>query len=606
MDVEQLWARVEEIRLRLHRADKVGDSVGLGISASHQGRESPCTLARKRVQLSPLRPMQHFLRIGWALVALAVHAWPAELPFEEGALRRLTAVTQGDTPGIAVLIAREGKIAFQGGFGLADLELKTPITTDTKFRIGSITKQFTAAAVVRLAEAGKLSLADSLAKYLPDFPRGAEVTLLQLITHTSGIHSYTEKPGFFARVRVPIEPHELIAWFRDDPPDFPPGAGFRYNNSAYFLLGEIVAQVSGKSFAAYLHDTFFEPLGMKDTGIYVNRSPPAGMARGYSYLEGKFAPALDWDMSWAGGAGALYSTVGDLFRWNEALFGGRVLNPDSFKAAITPVQLPPGIDGMSYGYGLMVFEEKRLPAIGHGGGLNGWSSDLLRFPEQHCTVVVLGNALPPAPRLVPGEIGRALAEKLLAAEIAAVPPPAEDTSVDPKSFEAFTGRYVYPNGIMTVTLDDNALYTQITGQPRFRMYARSADTFFLKVVAAQFAFVRDEQGRVVSVRHTQGGNTFTARRQPEPEVKLTATQVDAFVGRYRYGEKSIMTITRDDTQLFAQLTDQPKWPIFPISDSEFEWRIVKAKVQFVRDADGSVTKAIHTQNGRSFDAPVIE
>src|SRR6185436_6568195 len=184
--------------------------------------------------------------------------------------------------------------------------------------------------------------------------------------------------------------------------------------------------------------------------IYVNSAPPPGMAIGYSFVDEKFAPALDWDMSRAGGAGALYSTVGDLFRWNEALFGGKVLNEASFKAATTPVELAADIDGMNYGYGLMILEVKRLPAIGHGGGLNGWSTHLLRLPEQHCTVVVLTNALPQPPKLSPGIISNALAELLLAEEIKKLPPLAEDKSIDPKTFADYVGRFDYKSDILTV------------------------------------------------------------------------------------------------------------------------------------------------------------
>jgi CubicO group peptidase (beta-lactamase class C family) len=209
-----------------------------------------------------------------------------------------------------------------------------------------------------------------------------------------------------ARVIKPIEPGQLIAWFKDDEPDFAPGAGFGYCNSAYFLLGELVAKVSGQPLGEYFRAAFFEPLEMKDTGIYVNSAPPPNMARGYSFASDKVEPAIDWDMSWAGGAGALYSTVGDLYRWNEALFGGRVLSEPTLRAALTPVELPPDVDGMKYGYGLILYDVQRLPAVGHGGGLSGWASDLVRIPEQRVTVVVLSNALPPPPGLAPQEISR--------------------------------------------------------------------------------------------------------------------------------------------------------------------------------------------------------
>ena len=530
----------------------------------------------------------------------------AELFFEEGAITHLREVTKGESPGVAVLVARDGKIVFQGGFGFADLEKKTPVTPETKFRIGSITKQFTAAAILRLAEDKKLAITDPLSKFFPDFPRGGEITLHHLLTHTSGIHSYTDKPDFLGKVSGGIEPGKLIESFKNDAPDFAPGAGFHYNNSAYFLLGEIVAKVSGKPLGDYLRDTFFASLGMNDTGVFVNSAPPPGVARGYSFSDGKSAPALDWDMSWAGGAGALYSTVGDLFRWNEALFGGRVLNAESFKAATTPVTLPAGADGMKYGYGLVMSEVRRLRAIGHGGGLNGWSSDLLRLPDQNCTVVVLTNALPPPPGLAPSEISHAAAEKILADEIKKLPPMTEDKTADPKTFSAFVGRYDYKGAIMTVTVEADHLFAQLTGQPKYEIFPKAADEFFWKVTDAQVVFIRNEKGEVTAARHSQNGNTFNAPKIGDEAVKLTAVQLDAPLGQYQYGPLAVLTVTRDGDQLFAQLTGQPKFPIFPKSATEFEWRVVKASVEFVKGSDGKVTKAIHHQGGATIDAPKIK
>jgi len=546
-----------------------------------------------------------------ALFAILVHPLSqlqaqAEPTPAERVTSRLRELTKGESSGVAVLVARDGKILFQNGFGLANLAEKTPITPETKFRIGSISKQFTAAAIQRLAEEKKLALTDSLAKFFPDFPRAGEVSLHQLLTHTSGIHSYTDKPDFIGKVSQFIEPAKLIASFQGDPPDFAPGAGFHYNNSAYFLAGEIVAKVSGKSLGDYLRETFFEPLGMKDTGTFTNATPPPGMAAGYSYSEGKLVPALDWDMSWAGGAGALYSTVGDLFRWNEALFGGRVLNEASFKGAITPVTLPPDVDGMKYGYGLMMSQVHRLPAVGHGGGLNGWSTDLLRLPEQHCTVVVLGNALPPPPGVSPSDISRKLVEHFLADEISKVPPLVEDKTVDPKTYKDFVGRYDYKSGIATLSVEDGHLFAQLTGQPKSEIFPKAANEFFWKVVDAQVVFQRNGKGEVIAAQHTQNGSTFKAPKLTEPEVKLTPEQLDAIAGQYQYGPGAVMTVTRDGENLFAQLTGQPKLPIFAKSADEFEWRIVAAKVQFVKDDTGKVTKAIHQQNGGTIEAPKIK
>lgn len=547
-----------------------------------------------------MKALPHFL----AAALLSMVSLRAEVTLEDGIKSHLGKLTVDELPGMAVLVARDGKIVYQGGFGFADLEKKIPVTADTKFRIGSVSKQFTAAAILRLAEEGKLSLADPLEKHFPGFPKG--VTLRQLLNHTSGIHSYTDKPEFMGKVAKPIAPEDLIAWFRDDPPDFAAGEGFHYNNSAYFLLGEIVAKVSGKPFAACLDEMFFGPLGMKHTGIFRNASPPAGAAAGYSIDEGKATAALDWDMSWAGGAGALYSTVGDLFLWNEALFGGKVLKPASFKDMITPVKLPEGVDGMNYGYGLMMAELSRLPAIGHGGGLNGWSSDLMRLPDQHCTVIALANALPPVAGFEPSGVTRQIAGKFLEADIAKLPPLAEDSKVDKKTYPDFAGRYDYKSAVMTVTVEDGRIHAQLSGQPKFEIFPSAPDTFFWKVTDAKVVFQRDAKGKVVAARHSQGGNSFTAPRIVAKEVKLSEAELDAILGQYQYGPAAVLTVTRDGDSVFAQLTGQPKFGIHPKSATEFEWREVEASVTFKKDGDGKVTGATHRQNGATFDVVKIK
>ncbi|MEN9576875.1 MAG: Penicillin-binding protein 4* [Verrucomicrobiota bacterium] len=321
---------------------------------------------------------------------------------------------------------------------------------------------------------------------------------------------------------------------------------------------------------------------MKDTDILVNAKPPPGIARGYSVADGKAAPALDWDMSWAGGAGALYSTVGDLFRWNEALFGGKVLKAESFKLMTTAIKLPPGVDGMSYGYGLTMAPVSRLPSISHGGGFNGLSSDLMLLPEQRCTVVALANAMPPVTGREPAGITRTIVGKFLDAEIKQLPLPKEASNVDKKTYADFVGRYDYQNAVMTVTVEDGRLHAQLTGQPKAEIFPGGPDVFFWKVADAQVTFLRNEKREV------------------------TAAELDAILGRYQYGLGTVMTVTRDEDSVFAQLTGQPKLPIFPKSATEYEWRVVPATVKFSQDKTGKVTKAVHTQNGTTFDAPKIK
>jgi hypothetical protein len=311
-------------------------------------------------------------------------------------------------------------------------------------------------------------------------------------------------------------------------------------------------------------------------------------------------------MSWAGGAGAIYSTVGDLFRWTEALHAGRVVNAESLKAMTTPNPLPPDVEGINYGFGLVASDFQGLPAIWHNGGLQGWSSNLVWLPGQKVTLVALANALPPAPTLEPAVLTHQFAKHFLAEEIARLPKPVEDKSVDPKSYAAYVGRYDYQNAVLAVTVENDHLYAQLTGQARYEIFPKAPDDFFWKVTDARVQFLRNDKGEVNAARHTQGGNTFRAARLGAEGPKLTGEELDVFVGHYSYGPFAVMTIRREGQQLFAQLTGQGEAPLFPTAADSFEWHIVKASVRFVKGEDGKVTKAVHTQGGTTFDAPKLK
>ena len=535
-------------------------------------------------------------------LALTLNLFAAEPAAEIDA--RLAALTKTHPVAITILVSRDGQVLYEKAVGLADLGQRLAATPATKFRIGSITKQFTSAAILRLAEREKLSLDDPLSRFFPDFPGGEKISVRRLLTHTSGLHSHTDKPGFLKGVTAPIAPEKLIASFRDDPPDFAPGAGWRYCNSGYFLLGEIVAKTSGMPFADYLRGQFFEPLGMKDTGIFRNDTPPPDTALGYSLTDGKLTPALDWDMSWAGGAGALFSTVRDLHLWNEAVFGGRVLSADSLKAALTPAALPRGVTGMHYGFGWAIGELRGLRMLDHSGGLNGFQSYLVRYPAQKLTIAVLANAEPAPPGLVPATLAHEIAEKFLAADLP--PAPTVDPKVDPATYASCTGEYDYGTGIMTITADTEHLFAQLAGQPRFEIFPSAPDHFFWKVIDAQVVFLKNEKGDVTAAKHHQNGRTFKAPKlPPSATVRLADDVLETFTGQYDYGGGALLTVTRDGGQLSAQLTGQPKFPIYPRSETGFVWRITPARVEFTKDADGKVTKATHHQGGATFDAPKV-
>jgi CubicO group peptidase (beta-lactamase class C family) len=521
-------------------------------------------------------------------------------------------VIKDNEPGLALLVAQNGKVLFENGYGLADVEHHRPITPQTRFRIGSITKQFTAASILKLQEEGKLSVNDKLSKYLPDFPRGEEVTLRHLLTHTSGIHSYTSQPGFLEKVTTPVKTEDVIEAIKKFPYDFDPGKKWLYNNSGFFLLGYLIEKVSGQSYGEFLRRNFFEPLGMTNTGVYRNSAHLEQEALGYEYGGGgKFTNALDWDMTWAGGAGALYSTVEDLYRWDEGLFQGKVISAASLQSACTPVQTAENKGEHpeeGYGFGLSIAKLRGAQEISHGGGLNGFSSHLLRLPRENLTVAVLANALPGQPGVEPSILAQRFAEFCVGEHLDPRPVAKANPGVSPGSFGALAGRYDYGGAVMTITKEGDHLYAQLGGQPRFEIFPRTETEFFWKVVDAQVTFVKNDQGKVIKAIHHQNGNTIDAPRLPDlKEAAVKAANLEAVTGKYDYGErKAILTVSREGSRVFAQLTGQPRFEIFPKSDTEFFWKVVDAQVTFVKDSQGKVIKAVHHQAGQTIDAPKIE
>jgi CubicO group peptidase (beta-lactamase class C family) len=508
-------------------------------------------------------------------------------------------------PGAAVLIAKDGKIVYKKGFGYADVENKEKVSPETKFRIGSVTKQFTAAAILKLQEENRLNVTDKLSKYFPDFPRGEEVTIHHLLTHTSGIHSYTNKEEFYNKVTAPVTNEDLLKFFKNDPYDFSPGEEYRYNNSGFFLLGYIIEKVSGKSYSQYLKDTFFDPLQMSNTGVHTSALKLKNEAKGYTKSGGKYEKALNWDMSWAGGAGALYSTVEDLYKWNEALFNGKVLKEENLAAAFTSVKLnngktPP--DG-EYGYGIAMRPYRDLLTIQHSGGLHGFVSQLTRFPKENLTVAILTNLTPPEVNLN----ANTLAEFYLWDKMAKQSSYAAQSS-EGLSLNDYVGRYDFRNGaVMTFTVEGKDLFAQLSGQPKFPVFASAPDEFFWKVVDAKIKFIRNEKGEVTHGHFAQNGNEIDVPKlKEETIITLDPGIYKTYTGKYDYGNNFFITISTENNKIFAQGTNQPKLEMFPVSERDFILKDINARITFIQSSDGKTNKLNLDMGGQKKDAPKIE
>lgn len=287
----------------------------------------------------------------------------------------------------SVLVAKNGVPIFSRGYGQANIELNVPNTPNTVFKIASLTKQFTALAVMQLQERGKLNVNDAICRYLDDCPAAWQpITIRQLLTHTSGIPNFSSLPDWDEKLS--IQPYEKLAFvklFRDLPLQFAPGENYRYSNSAYYLLGLIIEKASGRSYQEFLRANIFAPLGMKNTNFDNPYRLTPNLAKGYYWYLNSFVNAPYHTLSSSYSNGGLVSTTGDLLLWDQALYTDKLVSRQSLDEIFTPVK-------RNYGYGWIVEKKLDRKSMGHAGSFNGFSSFILRFPDEKITVIVLSNS----------------------------------------------------------------------------------------------------------------------------------------------------------------------------------------------------------------------
>lgn len=484
----------------------------------------------------------------------------------------------------SVLVARDGAVVFEKSYGSANVEWGIPNAPDTKFRIGSLTKQFTAAAILLLEERGKLKVEDPITPLIPSAPESwKSITIHHLLNHTSGLRDFTSLPEHRVWQRSPETPEQIVRHFRDLPLEFEPGEKFKYSNSGYILLAFILERVSGQSYEAFLRDNIFVPLALKDSGYDSNTTLLPKRAAGYQPGPGGLANAPYVDMRLPYGAGALYSTTHDLLRWTTALFDGRLLSPAGLKKMITP-------ERNDNAYGLVVGAMNGRTAIRHGGAIEGFSSHLRYYPESKTTVVVLAN--------VYGAPAAELASQLAAlafGETVTLPGDRQEAKVPAATLQRYTGVYqLTPQITNTIRLTGDRLTTQLSGQPAWPLFPESDRKFFLKVVDAQVEFVTDDQGRVTGLTQRQGGRTLQAPRISDTVVERTAITLPratlaSYVGTYELRPGIHLTITLEGDQVMSQLTGQAKVAVFPESETRFFLKVVDAQLEFFKDGAGAVT-----------------
>lgn len=304
----------------------------------------------------------------------------------------LKTLTDNNLPGFSYLIAKDGLIIAKGGLGLANADIEAVNDTNTIFRAASLTKQFTAAAILKLADEHNLLLDDPLEKYFPELPNAQKITIRHLLTHTSGIWQQERDEDFPFPIEQEVPTEEHLSYIQNNKPYFEPGEMWRYSDNGYFILGLIVEKVTNAPLETYLKKEIFEPLGMKNSGLTGNTTHYKNSAQGYGITEGKPYKEKDTNMATYNGAAALYSTVDDLFIWTEALHGGKVISEQAYKEMISPYQFKNGfVPFVGYGFGLGIEDIAGQPTLGHPGQLYGFHADILRLPNDNLTYIFLSN-----------------------------------------------------------------------------------------------------------------------------------------------------------------------------------------------------------------------
>ncbi|KQZ59244.1 MULTISPECIES: serine hydrolase domain-containing protein [unclassified Lysobacter] len=530
--------------------------------------------------------MRHWI-LSLALIGLslpcAAAAPPSAAEVARYAQQQLQDNYPTDGPGAALLVARGDQVLFRGARGEASVELGVPLTPDGVFRIGSVTKQFAAAGLLKLVEAGKVGLDDPLSKFLPDYPNGAHISVRQLLNHTSGVKSYTGIPGVMAGpIRMDLSTAQLIDTFKNLPVDFAPGAQWAYNNSGYVLVGAVIEAASGQPWHEYLQQALFQPLGLAHTRWGDDHALIPGQVQGYTISNGRLAPAMYASMSQPHAAGALVSTVDDLLRWNRALHEGKVLRSDTYARMIAP-------EGAAqkdrYGYGIAHTTLRGGELLSHGGGIFGSQSFLLYVPGSDVTVAIVQNNDSVAPGKRSPSV---LARKIAAYAIGQAYPEPGATAPTLAQLRPLEGVYRSDaNTARAMRIVDGRLISQRIGGQRMQLTAIGPDEFLYEDGLSRLRFERDAGGAVTGTRYYpngEGEGDFSPRTQePLPAetvaIALPAAARERVVGRYTR-EAMELNVFQQGEQLMAQMSGQPPFALAATSPTRFAIDSVGAVLEF--------------------------
>ncbi|TXN23406.1 serine hydrolase [Methylobacterium sp. WL9] len=506
-----------------------------------------------------------------------------------------------------ILVAKNGKPVFRRAYGLANREWSVANTLDTHFRIGSLTKSFTAAAILKLAEAGKLGLDDRIRQFVPGAPASWDrVTLRHLLGHTSGIINYTALPDYYAKLsRLERTPQEIVALVEAEPLLFEPGTRMEYSNTGYVLLGMAIEAASGQPYAGYLREAILTPLGLKETGYDEASAVLPRRASGYRFGQAQWRNAPPMASSIAYAAGGLYSTVDDLLAWSRALFGGRVVSTTSLAATVDD-------GGRGYGLGWYVGRAHERRLWSHGGAVSGFLSMIDHYPDDGLDVIVLANN-ENAPV-------QKISRELSALWFGVLDPP-DSIVLEDIILDRYAGTYqLGPRHFLTLTREHGRLLSKGTAGPPILFLPESDRTFVSPAIDARITIDTEPDGRPNGLVYHQAGRDRIAPRttpeeavrilaEPRPlrrEVSIDRARLRRLTGRYDLGPSFIVSVTLENGRLYAQATGQPRNELFPEGERAFFLKSVDAQLSFDLDGNGRATGLVLHQNGLDTPGPRIE
>ncbi|GAA4974169.1 serine hydrolase [Algibacter aquimarinus] len=536
----------------------------------------------------------------------------------------------------SALVANNGKVIYKKGFGMANMEWDIPNTSDTKHRLGSVTKQFTGMLILQLVAGGKLDLQKPITTYLPDYPKenGDKITTHHLLTHTSGIPNYTSFPGFMQNeTRNPYTPEEFIKKFQDKDLEFTPGEKFAYSNSGYFLLGVLIEKLSGKTYEDMLHEKIFKPLHMDDTGYDHFGDILKKRATGYERITTGYENSRYLDMSIPYAAGSMYSTVEDLYKWDQALYTNKLLPQKYMDMYFKPYIPAWGNSHYAYGWGVGYSKigksKDSIYTISHGGGINGFNTNISRAPSNKSLVVLFSNTggapLNSITRAIYGILDGKdynMPKKSLADELYTV--------IEDKGLETGLKRYNTLKDSDAYSLNEqemNAMGYKLMGAGKteaaaevFKLnidaFPKSSNAYdsygeALMNLGKNEASIKNYRKSVELDSSNQNAIEFLKKMGDDvsdlqKEIVVPEAILETYVGKYELMPGFILDVTREGSQLKTQATGQPVFDIFPKNENEFYLKVVQAQLQFNKNEAGVVDSVTLFQGGREITGKRVE